>query len=242
MSRSVHSGRIAIPVATGIVLTIAVCGLCMAAYIKYVVDPKIRELSLGVQTVCAEEMSGERAVSTPPQYRRHQQEVDARTAALIRGLRETKNAMQASIEEDGGMPEDDRPSEEEIRAIRQKEITTLDNELTSESVDPEWAVKMEKITEEAVAELDGDLELEEVTCRKTFCRARFTHLDPTTRSNDIDRLSLHPELSTQSTTYVPPDNENATVMYFARQGHTLSIYRLQIPDLNLPPGMEGKID
>ena len=242
MTRSVHSEGAAIPVATAIVLTIAVCGLCMAAYIKFVVEPKIRELSNGVQTACAEETPRERAVSTPRQPRQRMQNVDARVAALIRGLRERRDAMRTSMEDDEDVPEDDRLSEEEIRANRQKEIATLENELASEPVDPDWAVKMEKITEEAVAELGGDLELEEVTCRKTFCRARLTHPDPTTRSNDIDRLTLTPELSTQLTFYVPPDNENATVMYFAREGHTLSVYSLKIPDLPLPEGMEGQIE
>lgn len=238
------------PVAIAIVLTVVVCGLCMAAYLKFVVEPKFRALSNRVATSsihadCVEAASGEYVASSPQQSGKHWQEA-WRTAALIRGIRETKDAMRDEIEDgrngDGNVNEYVRPSEEEIRANRLKQMATLEQDLEKEPVDSVWATEIEKVTEEAVAELNGNLELEEVTCRKTFCRARLIHSNPATRSNDIERLQLNPEFSTQSTIYIPPDNENATVMFFSREGHTLSVFSPPFPRISPPRGMEGDIE
>jgi hypothetical protein len=181
MARSVHSEGAAKPVLIAIVVTVAACGLCMAAYIKLIVEPKFRAMSDRAQSTRAEAAPSDRAASEVRQSRQRRRNI-ARTAALIRGLAEKRDAMRASTAEPEAADEGVRPSDEEIRANRQAEMAMLEKELASEPVDADWANEIEKVTEDAVAVLDANLELEEVTCRKTFCHARLTHRDPVTHA------------------------------------------------------------
>jgi hypothetical protein len=233
MAPHIHPEGVVKPVAIAIALTIAVCGLCMAAYIRFVVDPKIREMSNRLQAADSEAAPPDTTASTPRRPRRGRRNA-ARVAALIQGLANTRDELQASSESSPEAHIDVRPSDEELRADRLKKMATLEKEFEAEPVDADWAKDIEDEVMDAVALLDGDLELDDVTCHTTLCRARMTHRDPGTRHADLDRLGFVPALRTQTSTFVPPDDENTTVMYFAREGHKLSILR---PRLSLPPGL-----
>jgi hypothetical protein len=158
-------------------------------------------------------------------------------AALIRALA-TANADERREEcppapgEADELAAHDRDAEESSeRAARFMEgnVETLETEFRDETVDVDWAKQTEEAATRTVAKMTSGMRLEEVKCRSTLCRARVTHAEPRLRGDDIMQLLGAPEMSAQMLPYAPAEDEATTVIYFARQGHTLSVLSAGLP-------------
>ena len=245
MSKIEYSKGATIPVVAAIVFTTAACGLCLVAYNILVAEPKA-SASTDAQVSSVDADPDVRATSEAHRADNREQNT-LRTAVLLRALANARDARddESEDEDDQGMLRDKeeayRPSEEEIAAIRQAEMDTMEKQFEGEPVDRDWAAKTEEAAAAAFDALEDNLELEEVICRKTVCRAQMTHHDPNTRRGDIDRLLSTPALGHQMTSYVLPDDERTTVMYFAREGHTLSVLSPPLPQIPLPEGFEANV-
>lgn len=118
---------------------------------------------------------------------------------------------------------------ERARRFMKADVAALEAELRAEKIDAEWAKKTEQAATRAIAATTTGMRLDEVTCRSTFCRARVTHADASMRGSDVTELLRFPELSVQMLPYVPVEEEETTVLYFAREGHTLSVMSSDAP-------------
>lgn len=112
---------------------------------------------------------------------------------------------------------------ERARRFMKADVAALEAELRSEKIDADWARTTEEAAKRAIASAATGMRLDEVTCRSTFCRARVTHVDASMRGSDLTELLRFPELSVQMLPYAPVEEEESTVIYFAREGHTLSV-------------------
>jgi hypothetical protein len=160
-------------------------------------------------------------------------------AALIRALA-TANAGErreecppppapSDADELAAHDRDAEGSSERAARFMEGNVETLEAEFRDETVDVAWAKQTEEAATRTVAKMTNGMRLEEVQCRATLCRARVTHADPSLRGDDIMQLLGAPELSTQMLPYAPAEDEATTVIYFARQGHTLSVLSAGLP-------------
>jgi hypothetical protein len=216
------------PVVVAVVVTLVVCVLGHFAYNRFVLDrgfaPAAASRARGVDTHTL------RPASTPPRASGQNGEM---VAALIRALA----AASADERREEGPPppapsaanelaahdrDAEGPSERAARFM-EGNVETLEAELRDEKVDVDWAKQTEEAATRIVAKMTSGMRLEEVKCRATLCRARVTHVDPSMRGDDLMQLLGAPEMSTQMLPYAPAEDEATTVIYFARQGHTLSV-------------------
>ena len=147
-----------------------------------------------------------------------------------------KKAAPSEAPPASGPPFDEpRMSKEEVVARQKADAHTLDSQILSEEADPIWATKVERATAEAIARIGGSVHLDEVTCRETLCRAKVTHLDPSSHEADVDRLLTMPVMVAQALAFAPSNDDRNTVLYFSRKGTSLSV--LQPPMQAPPPGL-----
>jgi hypothetical protein len=216
------------PVVVAVIVTLVVCVLGHFAYNHFVLErglataPERSAGGLGAHAAAV--------ASTPPQASGQNREM---AAAVIRALA-TANADErredcppppAPREADERAPDDRDAEGTSERAARFMEgnVETLEAEFRDEKVDTDWAKQTEEAATRTVAKMTSGMRLEEVKCRATLCRARVTHADPSMRGNDLMQLLGAPEMSAQMLPYAPAEDEPTTVIYFARQGHTLSV-------------------
>ena len=166
-------------------------------------------------------------------------------AALLRAVakaaedREACTPSPAPTEEEKAKAErarDDERLSEQARRYMKANVETLEEELGNEKVDAEWARKTEEAARRAVASTRNGMRLDDVTCRTTFCRARVTHVDSSMRGSDVMDLVALPEIAGQVLPYAPDDDGETTVIYFAREGHTLSVMSSGPPPSAPPSG------
>lgn len=216
------------PVVVAVVVTLVICVLGHFTYNRFVLE---RGLATAAERSAGS--VGARAAglaSTSPQASGQNREM---AAAVIRALA-TANADERREEcppppaprdadELGAHDPDADGTSERAARFMEGNVETLEADFRDEKVDVDWAKQTEEAATRTVAKMTSGMRLEEVKCRATLCRARVTHADPSMRGDDIMQLLAAPEMSAQMLPYAPAEDEATTVIYFARQGHTLSV-------------------
>jgi len=212
------------PVVVAVTATFVVCLMGHLAYNRFVLAPAAR----------SESHFGPEGPGPETATARASLEKGEREAAFLRALAAAKAAegregckpAPVPTEEEKAAEREAREKErlaEQARRYLKANVETLEEDLRNEKVDVEWARKTEEAARRAVASTRHGMRLEEVTCRTTFCRGRVTHADSSLRETDVMDLVAVPEFSGQVFPYAPDEEGEATTIYFARPGHTLSV-------------------
>jgi hypothetical protein len=152
------------------------------------------------------------------------EEISQLRRALQTGLASTRHATAAAVR--------DAPADAARR--EQERIEQLETDFASEAVDNEWATPAVEEIAAAVrqafdtlgVEADDESALEEAVCAQTFCRLAFTHRHQAAMQEFIRQFPRH--LGWQTDGYVDvmkhQDGSVSTVVYLARDGHSLPTY------------------
>jgi hypothetical protein len=114
-------------------------------------------------------------------------------------------------------------SPESIFAERRAQVNELAARVEEERVDPAWAPQAEARVRGIAQQLGERVELRDVSCRTTLCRAVFLHTDLGARSAAMQEIMGAGE-GGQTMIDVPIEAEDTSVLYFSRESHELGVF------------------
>jgi hypothetical protein len=120
------------------------------------------------------------------------------------------------------------PSAEDAASQEAAEVVSLHMELDQEPLDLGWAPGAERAAAVAIA-ATGSMRVQEVKCRESLCRVTVSHNELAKRDEDVEKLLTAAPGAGQARVYAR-ENEDTTVMYFARQGRPLSVFDGAVPE------------